>query len=103
MKKTIAKKEISKKSIFKIVFAFLFIALTAYCAVTLASNYADISRLNVQAAEADSSLQTQIDENEKIKAILNSDNQDDYIEQKARDKGYVKSGETVYYDISSSK
>ena len=44
-----------------------------------------------------------IKENDEIKAIVNSDNKDDYIEQKAREKGYAKEGETVYYDISSSK
>ena len=45
----------------------------------------------------------QIDDNEKVRAILNSKNKDEYIEQKAREKGYAKEGEIVFYNISSSK
>ena len=103
MKKFFIEKDISKKTIAKVVFVSLFAVLVVYCSITLASNYADISRLNAQTADADSVYSQQVAENEKIEAILNSDNKDDYIEQKAREKGYVKSGETVFYDISSSK
>ena len=40
---------------------------------------------------------------EKINdAIDDSDNKDEYIEQKAREKGYVKSDEIVFYDVSGS-
>ncbi|MFR5876279.1 MAG: FtsB family cell division protein [Eubacterium sp.] len=97
------KKQLSKKSFFKAVFWIAFTALVVYCSLTLFSNAADISRLNAQAAECDSEYEQQLEENDKIKAILDSDNKDEYIEQKAREKGYVKDGETVFYDISSSK
>ena len=70
------------------------------CSIALISNHADISRLQAQAAEYDAQYEQQLDENEKIKAILDSDDKDDYIEQKAREKGYVKDGEVVFYDIS---
>ena len=33
---------------------------------------------------------------------MDSDDRDAYIEQKAREKGYVKSDEIVFYDISGS-
>lgn len=88
------------KSIGKIVFAVLFIGLVIYCSYSLLSNYADISRLNVQAAELNTKYEQQLKENDKIKAILDSDDKDEYIEQKAREKGYVKDGEVVFYDIS---
>jgi cell division protein FtsB len=88
------------KSFVKIVIAILFLGLVSYCSYTLISNYSDISRLNAQASELNTQYENQLKENEKIKAILNSDNKDDYIEQKAREKGYVKNGETVFYDIS---
>lgn len=103
MKKLLNEKGISKAKLFKIIFCSVFVVVAGYSAFTLASNYADISRLNAQATEASAVLEKQNVENEKIKAILESDNKDDYIEQKAREKGYVKSGETVFYDISSSK
>ena len=93
-------KMLKSKSFVKIVIAILFIGLVSYCSYTLISNYSDISRLNAQAADLNTQYETQLKENEKIKAILNSDNQDEYIEQKAREKGYVKDGEIVFYDIS---
>lgn len=92
-----------KKTIVKTVGTLLFIALIVYCSIAFLGNTADISRLNAKAAECDAQYQQQVKENDEIKAIVNSDNKDDYIEQKAREKGYVKEGETVYYDISSSK
>lgn len=96
-------KSISKKSLIKGVVIVLFAALVLYCSFSLFSNYADISRLKAQAAEYDAEYEQQLAENEKIKAILDSDNLDDYIEQKAREKGYAKDDEMVFYDISSSK
>lgn len=74
-----------------------------YSAIAVMNNIADINRLKAQAVDYQAQYEQQIDDNEKIKAILNSDSKDEYIEQKAREKGYVKSGETVFYDISSSK
>lgn len=103
MKKLLKNKEISKSKLAKIIASFFVVILVAYCAFTFASNYADISRLNAHAKDCDVTLSEQVKENDKIKAILDSDNKDEYIEQKAREKGYVKSGETVFYDISSSK
>ncbi len=91
---------IKSKSFIKLVIAIFFIGLVSYCSYTLISNYSDISRLKAQAVELDAQYEAQVKENEKIKAILNSDNKNDYIEQKAREKGYVKDGETVFYDIS---
>lgn len=103
MKKLLKTKEISRSKVKKLVASFFVIALLAYCSITFASNYADISRLNARANENETMYSEQVKENDKIKAILDSDSKDEYIEQKAREKGYVKSGETVFYDISSSK
>lgn len=103
MKKLLKNKEISKQNIIRIAIAGLLVVVMAYSAFSLASNYVDISKLNTQASQSQQVLKNQNDENAKLKAILDSENKDDYIEQKAREKGYVKSGETVFYDISSSK
>ena len=96
-------RNINKKSAIKYLVAVLFAALVIYCSISLINNYSDISRLKAQASDADAKYEQQIEDNEKIKAILDSDNKDEYIEQKAREKGYAKDGETVFYDISSSK
>lgn len=103
MKKLLNNKFLSKHNIVKIGVVLLLVAVIGYSAIALASNYADINKLNSQLTQAEETYNSQIAENDRIKAILNSDNKDEYIEQKAREKGYVKSGETVFYDISSSK
>ena len=96
-------KSISKQSLIRIISVIAFAGLLVYCSFSLLNNYADISRLKAQAAEYDVQYEQQINENDKVKAILESDNKDEYIEQKAREKGYAKDGEMVFYDISSSK
>ncbi len=93
----------SKKSAIRIAVIAAVAVLLIYCSFVLINNYADISRLKAQASDAQIKYEQQINENEKIKAILDSDSKDDYIEEKAREKGYVKEGETVFYDISDSK
>lgn len=98
-----AKHKIGKKKIVRYVFAAAFCLLMIVCVIMLLDNATDIHRLNTQASEYNEQYEQQVRENEEIKDILNSDDKDDYIEQKAREKGYVKEGETVYYDISSSK
>ena len=72
------------------------------CAGFVVSQSADISRLKKQEAAYTQQLVQQQAENEKLEAILDSDNKDEYIEQKAREKGYVKSDEIVFYDVSGS-
>ncbi len=96
-------KSINQKTLIKGAVILALAALVIYCSFTLVSNYADISRLKAQAVEYEAEYSQQVEENEKVKAILESDNMDDYIEQKAREKGYAKDDEMVFYDISSSK
>ena len=95
--------KLDKNSTVKYAVAFIAAVLVIMCAIAFLKNSADISRLKAQAADYQTQYEQQINENEKIKAILDSDNKDEYIEQKAREKGYVKDGEIVFYDISSSK
>ena len=93
----------SKKSVIVGFVIAIILALAVYCGACLISNTADIARLKNESQELNTKYQQQLDENKKVKSILESDNKDEYIEQKAREKGYVKDGEVVYYDISSSK
>lgn len=62
-----------------------------------------VTYLKQQKAEYSEQLDLQNEQNEKLSVMLESDNRDEYIEQKAREKGYVKSNEIVFYDVSSSK
>lgn len=95
-----AEKKVSWK---RWIIAAVMTAVLGYSVFSVVNNIADINRLKAQSAECQAQYEQQISDNEKIKAILNSDSKDEYIEQKAREKGYVKAGETVFYDISSSK
>lgn len=94
---------LNKKTVVKYAVIIFLAIVIGYCSYSLINNYADISRLKAQTRQAEIQYQQQINENEKAKAILNSKNKDAYVEQKAREKGYAKEGETVFYDISSSK
>ena len=94
------KQRLAAKNWSKILTVGIIVVVMAFTAISLIRNQADISRLKAQAAEYDAQYAQQVEENEKIKAILDSDNQDDYIEQKAREKGYVKDNEVVFYYIS---
>lgn len=96
-------KKISKKKLTRYIVTALFIILAVYCSIVLVNNYSDISKLKAQAAEDNVKYEQQIEDNDEVKAVLNSKDKDKYIEKKAREKGYAKEGETVFYDISSSK
>ncbi len=72
------------------------------CSSVIVAQSADISRLKKQEAAYSAQLSAQEEENEQLIAILDSNDKDSYIEQKAREKGYVKSDEVVFYDISGS-
>lgn len=70
--------------------------------ITIASESADISRLEQEKADLNTKYTAQIEDNKELQAVLDNDDKDAYIEQKAREKGYVKSDEIVFYDISGS-
>lgn len=79
------------------------VALFMYCGATLVNQSADISRMQKQKQELSAQLDAQQEDNARLQEIVDSDNKDDYIEQKAREKGYVKSDEVVFYDISGTE
>ncbi len=85
-----------------ILVAGIILGLFFYCCSVIIGQIADISRLNAQKAAYAQELEEQKKENEELDAILESEDKDEYMEQKAREKGYVKSDEVVFYDISGS-
>lgn len=72
------------------------------CAGYIVSQSADISRLGKEKEAYSNQLDEQNAENDKLQGVLEDDNKDSYIEQKAREKGYVKPGEEVFYDVAGS-
>ena len=80
---------IGKYSVGKILVGLLLVGVFAFFSISVVNQNADISRLEKQ--------------NKELQAVLDNEDKDDYIEKKAREKGYVKSDEIVFYDISSGK
>lgn len=104
-KKTKAKKVNikSKKNIIKIFTTLAFVVVFVFFGVTMVNQTADISRMKVQKDEISAKVDEQLEENEELQTVLDNEDKDEYIEQKAREKGYVKSNEIVFYDISASE
>lgn len=78
------------------------VVMFVFCGSVVVAQSADINRLKKQEAAYSAQLAAQQEENDKLIAILDSEDKDSYIEQKAREKGYVKSDEVVFYDIAGS-
>ncbi len=92
-----------KKNIWGILAALLLIGLFIFFGTSMVNQDADISRLQNQKAELSAKLEAQQQTNKELQAVLDNENKDNYIEQKAREKGYVKSDEVVFYDISAGE
>lgn len=94
---------IGKYSVGKILVGLLLVGVFAFFSISVVNQNADISRLEKQKAEIGAKYDAQQEENKELQAVLDNEDKDDYIEKKAREKGYVKSDEIVFYDISSGK
>lgn len=98
-----AKKLFSKKNIPLFFVVALLVGLFVFSGVSVVNQNSDISLLEKQRDEIAAKYDQQVEENEELKQVLDNENKDDYIEQKAREKGYVKSDEVVFYDISAGE
>ena len=93
----------NKKIGFKVITLGAIVLSVCIFAVSFISLSGNAARLKQQKAAYTQELAEENAENERLSAILQSDNRDEYIEQKAREKGYVKSGEIVFYDVASGQ
>lgn len=93
----------SKKNIPAIIVTILLVAAFIFFGVTVVNQNADISLMERQKEELAVKYEEQVQTNAQLQAVLDNEDKDDYIEQKAREKGYVKSDEIVFYDISASE
>ena len=81
----------------------IFVAIFAvYAAFTLVSLQIQISAKREEQAALRAQIEEQTLRNAEIEAILNNEDNDEYIARIARDElGYVSPGERVFVDISS--
>lgn len=93
----------NKKFGYKIAGLVAVVLCVGIFAITFISLNGKVTYLKQQKTEYSEQLKSQNEQNEKLAVMLESDNRDEYIEQKAREKGYVKLNEIVFYDVSSSK
>ena len=93
----------SKRNIPALLLVLFLVCVFVFFCVSVVNQNADINRLEIQKQEIAAKLEEQNQENAELEAVLDSENKDDYIEQKAREKGYVKSDENVFYDVSESE
>lgn len=94
---------LEKKNLPICIIVAAFVVLFAFSGITIAKNSSDISRLEVKKEEIAAQVAAVEEENAQLNEVLESDDKNDYIEQKAREKGYVKADETVFYDISAGE
>ena len=93
----------SKKNIPMLIVSLALVVAFLFFGVTMVNQNADISRLERQRDEIAVKVDDQVEANKELQAVLDNENKDEYIEQKAREKGYVKSNEIVFYDISAGE
>lgn len=96
-------RKLSKKKLVNLGITALLVFVFAFFGYSVVTQSQDISRLKNQKAEYSAKYDAQKKSNKELQAILNSKDKDGYIEQKAREKGYVRSDEIVFYDISASE
>lgn len=96
-------KSVNKKQVRNIIIAIIAVLLIGFCVVKIFINTSDIAKLNAKNQELSQKYEEQLEENEKLKQIVNSDNKDEYIKDKAREEGYAEEGETQFYNIEGSK
>ena len=93
----VAKVKKNKRSFVVVLFAVVLCVSFAISLFSLIRDINDIDKdidaVKVATAEQDAS-------NDDLRDKLYSDNKDEYIEAIARENGYVKPGERVYYDVS---
>lgn len=93
----------SKKNLPLILVIAMLVGIFVFSCISVANKNADITLLERQRDEIAVKYDEQVQENKELQAVLDNENKDDYIEQKAREKGYVKSDEIVFYDISAGE
>lgn len=102
-KKSVSRKFFTKKNIPLIFVVALLVGLFVFSGVSVVNQNSDISLLEKQRDELAVKYEQQVEDNEELQQVLDNEDKDAYIEQKAREKGYVKSDEVVFYDISAGE
>ena len=99
VKEVTPKKKRKRKFILLYVAVFVFAVYAVYALIT---QYSQIDKIKSQLAELNKKISVQEIKNDEITNIYNLSDKDneDYIEQKAKEDGYLHAGERVFVNIS---
>ncbi len=91
-----------KKRRFSFILVVLFISVAVMFVVSLVAVNKEIKNKKAEVEQLKSQCEEQEAENDELQSMVDSGNQDEYIEKVAREKyGYIKQGDRVYQDIAS--
>lgn len=78
------------------------LALVVYAAVTLVSLQAQVTEKNAEAAELQSAIETEKQENLRLQQAIDNQGTDEGVQAAAREKlGWVSKGEIIFYDMGN--
>ncbi|MBQ7595515.1 MAG: septum formation initiator family protein [Clostridia bacterium] len=93
-----------KKRRFSFILAVLFISVAVIFVVSLVAVNKEIKEHKAEVEQLESQCEAQEAENDELQSMVDSGNQDEYIEKIAREKyGYIEQGDRVYQDIASGE
>ena len=95
------KKTAQKKQSKSFILTLALILLVGYFVITIIGHRIAIKDKKAELEQKNQTLQNQYAENERLKAIVDSDDKSEYIEQVAREQlGFGMPNEKVFYDVT---
>lgn len=85
-----------------LVMKIVLLALVVYATVTLVSLQGQVTEKNAEAAELQSSIEVEKQENLRLQQAIENLNTEEGIQDAAREKlGWVSKGEIIFYDMGN--
>ena len=77
------------------------ILLVGYFVISIISLQTSIKERRAELEQKNAAYEQQVEENERLQAIVDDEDKSEYMEQVAREKlGFVMPGEKVFYDVT---
>ena len=89
---------------FSYIMVVLFLSVAVIFVVSLVAISKEIKEKKAEVAQLESKCEAQEAENNELQSMVDSGNEDEYLEKVAREKyGYINKGDRVYQDIASGE
>lgn len=89
---------------FSFIMVVLFLSVAVIFVVSLVAINKEIKEQKAEVAQLESKCEAQEAENNELQSMVDSGNEDEYLEKVAREKyGYINQGDRVYQDIASGE